>query len=161
MYFSLTTLFLCLGAAVLGSPTPLSPGLEELARRVPYNTCKLDITEIRTCEPQDRNLYTRVKLEGPSFIVEINPVYSSSPGASMNPSQPLELKEADMGYTLKITGRHDKDDIQFQYGLLTWTTDSTSGFAKCRGVTADDWNKGGSHCRTDVSRGGYVTWETC
>lgn len=69
-----------------------------------------------------------------------------------------------MQYILKITGRHDKDDVEFKYGLLTWTTDSTSGFAKCRGVTADDWNKGGSHCRTDVSHGIWraeMTWEVC
>ncbi|KAF4834401.1 Swainsonine transporter swnT [Colletotrichum tropicale] len=113
------------------------------------DTCKLDITEIRTCEPQDRNLYTRFRLEGPNQVLWHETPQLSAPGLSINPSKPLELKEAGMQYILKITGRHDKDDVEFKYGLLTWTTDSTSGFAKCRGVTADDWNKGGSHCRTD------------
>ncbi|KAE9574939.1 hypothetical protein CGMCC3_g8958 [Colletotrichum fructicola] len=149
MYLSLATLVLTLSAAVSASPTPLSSGLEDIARRVPYNTCKLDITEIRTCEPQDRNLYTRFRLEGPNQVLWHETPQLSAPGLSINPSKPLELKEAGMQYILKITGRHDKDDVEFKYGLLTWTTESTSGFAKCRGVTADDWNKGGSHCRTD------------
>ncbi|KAJ0304644.1 hypothetical protein Brms1b_011185 [Colletotrichum noveboracense] len=149
MYLSLATLVLTLSAAVSASPTPLSSGLEDIARRVPYNTCKLDITEIRTCKPQDRNLYTRFRLEGPNQVLWHETPQLSAPGLSINPSKPLELNEAGMQYILKITGRHDKDDVEFKYGLLTWTTDSTSGFAKCRGVTADDWNKGGSHCRTD------------
>ncbi|KAF5519593.1 Swainsonine transporter swnT [Colletotrichum aenigma] len=124
-------------------------GSQEFVLPEVEDTCKLDITEIRTCEPQDRNLYTRFKLEGPNQVLWHETPQLSAPGLSINPSKPLELKEAGMQYILKITGRHDKDDVEFKYGLLTWTTDSTSGFAKCRGVTADDWNKGGSHCRTD------------
>ncbi|KAI0190469.1 hypothetical protein EV127DRAFT_495166 [Xylaria flabelliformis] len=84
-------------------------------------TCKLNMTEIWTCEPVESDL---------------------SPGLPINDASPLELQEGGMKETLKIVGEHTNDYIQFYYGDIAWRTTTDSGPASCK-MIGDNWDQNG------------------
>jgi hypothetical protein len=104
-------------------------------------TCHLVVNEIWTCEDSANNLYAEVSLLAPDGSSLYQTAQStSSPGQPIDDSNPLTL---DTKYgSLRITGEHTGDYIQFNAGDSSWTSNTASGPATCK-LVGEDWNKDG------------------
>ena len=114
--------------------------------------CKLDVTEIWTCEPQESNLYARMTITGSdNKVLYETKSGTSAPGVPINDAHPLRLKEPGMSQELVVTGEHQKDYIQFTYGTVKWVSGQQVGDAHCT-LNGPDWNpKGPPNCPSGVS----------
>ncbi|KAK8119332.1 uncharacterized protein PG998_003958 [Apiospora kogelbergensis] len=96
-------------------------------------TCKLDVTEIWTCEPAESNLYARLTITSPDG---------------------KKLREG-MKKPLIVVGEHNGDYVQFYYDDVAWTTPGSAGTrygkgAECK-LSGDNWNKDGpGQCPTSA-----------
>lgn len=106
-------------------------------------TCKVDITEVWTCEPVESNLYAEMKITGSGG----NTLYSTpgsahSPGQPINAAHALSIQEEGMPKPLVVVGEHSGDYIQFTYGDVSWKSGDTSGKGHCK-LKGNDWDKKG------------------
>lgn len=78
------------------------------------NVCLLHVRQIWTCESVEKNLYASIRLEDARGKVVFNtPESTHSIGLSINDQDPLELKGIGLKNSLRITGEHTGDYIQF------------------------------------------------
>jgi hypothetical protein len=112
-------------------------------------TCKLDITQIWTCEDVAKNLYARMSITDPrGKVLYTTPGPTSAPGVPINDANRFTLKEDGMSNALTVVGEHQKDYIQFHYGDVAWTSGDTQGAATCK-LVGDNWsNDGPVNCPT-------------
>ncbi|KAF2743859.1 hypothetical protein M011DRAFT_480390 [Sporormia fimetaria CBS 119925] len=103
-------------------------------------TCKLDITEIWTCEHPTVNLYGRMTITSPDGTVLYNTGRgTSAPGVKIGDEQRPVIQKEGMSHGLQVIAQHTNDYIQFYYDDLAWTTGTTEGPATCK-LVGDNWD---------------------
>lgn len=106
-------------------------------------TCKIDITEVWTCEAVESNLYAEMKItNAQGKTLYSTPGSAHSPGQPINANHPLSIQEDGMEKPLVVVGEHSDDYIQFTYGDVHWQSKDTGGKAHCK-LKGEDWNKQG------------------
>lgn len=100
-------------------------------------TCKLDITEVWTCESK---LYARMSIKDSKD----NKLYSAV-GTTTTPGVPLGkdekrlvIENENMYHALVIEGEAKNVDVRFRYNDLEWTTGTKGGQNKCK-LEGEDW----------------------
>lgn len=111
-------------------------------------TCKLKVTQIRTCENE---LFARFTIhDAGGDLVYATPGATSAPGVPIDGAEPLELKKDGMDYALVVKASIDDDTIEFSYAdedvEFTASADNEQALnnkgGKCE-LTGDNWNEDG------------------
>ncbi|KAL8967292.1 MAG: hypothetical protein Q9183_002990, partial [Haloplaca sp. 2 TL-2023] len=109
-------------------PTPPSPPLDYTPGR-----CSFHLIEGKTCEPNDSNLYARIRLFDNSGWVILGETdgYDEGPGDPINADAPLRFNSK-LPHDLVVVGEHDGGYVQFNYNGLSWTSRGAEGEANCK-----------------------------
>ncbi|TEA13390.1 hypothetical protein C8034_v004411 [Colletotrichum sidae] len=101
-------------------------------------SCRLNMTQIQTCDPQGSNQFVRLSLTSPTGdLLYASPDTDPYRGEALNLYQSIEVKQGQMAETLRITLK-EHEAIWMQYGESEWATNLVVGASKCV-VTRDKW----------------------
>lgn len=96
--------------------------------------CSYHLQEWNNCDPPD-DLFAIVNLvDNDSHDIGDTYQFNTSGkqiGASINNDEPYSFTSK-LPHFLRITGEHENDYVQFSYGSLPWTSNTTIGPAACR-----------------------------
>lgn len=116
-----------------------------------YDMCQMHLTELWTCQAEDKNLQAQFAIKGgwedDYKIIYDSQSSTSPPWRHINDGNPFsaEIK----GKQLKLVGEHVHDYVQFYYGDdLSWTTRTwwtSDADAWCMHLSKD-WNRDGPDC---------------
>lgn len=117
------------------------------------NTCKMEVTQIWTCEDPSANLYARLKVTGSDGkVLYVTPQSTRTPGVPINAARPAVIEEKGMSRSLTVVGQHTDDYIQFTYGDDLWFTagarmlGTNSGDGRCGLKGSKNWDTKGPQC---------------
>ncbi len=96
-------------------------------------TCSFHLTETQDCQPDSKNLFAVIGLkDGAGNDIgdtSVNP--STDPiGEGINDGSSYSFNSK-LPNPLIVTGEHENDYIQFQYGGLNWQSKTPNGGARC------------------------------
>ncbi|KUJ15589.1 esterase family protein [Mollisia scopiformis] len=125
------------------SPTP--------APAYATGTCCFHLDEWEDCDPDTDDLYANITLvdNNKRVIYQTPPQYFTNNGLGdpINNGNGTTI-QGPLPSSIAITGEHQNDYIQLVYGVLSWTSRTTSGTASCK---VGGWNpRDGPFCGNDL-----------
>ena len=108
-------------------------------------TCCFHVNEWRNCNDDSSNLYANITV----YDNAKNTIYQTPQNyfANGSPGEPINNGATFQGplpQAIHVTGKPENDYVQFTYGLVNWTSRTTSGPATCQN---GGWNiPDGSSC---------------
>lgn len=94
-------------------------------------TCSFHVDEYQDCSDDSQNLFAVITMyDNSKTVIGQTDTSQDSIGAGINAGDPYSFTSK-LPQPLIVTGEHEGDYIQFQYGSLQWTSRTTTGPATC------------------------------